>query len=316
MKRKRFSAYSITLAAVLIACAYPMYMGIATLISFLKNGYVEALIYPRYVIPYAPLAAALIASVALLPLFMKRFKKRALLPLSLLGIAVFFACEIGLERMQVAEGAAALPLGAWQYSLCVATPEVLRAIGDPLYAPNNPAFKLHFYFIALVILLAVLQTAHAFVKMEKEKDYTKKKPLVLQLAAVVSFVGLCVLACFTAFFRNGTIEVSPLSAFLMIVFFLLFGVTFGTYLGCLFYGRRGWVSVLLPAAAAMAATLLMYLGELVLLDGKLFRFGQNFLFDPPAGFPFAPADVLVVLLSGIITWLLLRLVNRKPLSPC
>ena len=312
MNKKRFPLYPAILLAVLAACAYPVYMGVSTLLSFLKSGAVDVSKYPRYVIPYAPLAAALITAIALMPLFMRRFKRYALPLLSLAGTAVFFLCELKLERMQVTEAASAMPLESWQYSLCVSTPEVLRAIGEPIYAQNNPAFKLHFYFISLVILLSVTHTAHGFMKMRWEEDYKKKKPLIMQLAAVAAFTGLCVLACFTAFFRNGTVNVPPLSAFLMAVFFLLFGITCGTYAGCLLHGKRGLLSLAVPALVATAATLLMYLGELVLMDGKLFTYGQGFLFEPLFGMPFAPADWAVILLSGALTYLLMRLMNK----PC
>ncbi len=313
MEKKRTSPYPILLALILLACAYPVYMGIATLISFLQNGAIHASAYPRYVIPYAPLSFALIIAAAFLPSFMKRFRRHGLLLLSLLGVILFFAFEFGLESMQVKEGANSLSLDAWQYSLCIATPEVLRALGEPSFAQGNPAFKLHFYFIAVVILLCVLHTAYGFMKMHREGSSKKKKPLVLQLVSLLVLIGLCILACFTAFFRNGTLNVSPLSAALMILFFLAFGIACGTYLGCLTYGKKKGLALFAPALAASAAACMMYLGELVLTGGKLFTFGRGFFFEPLFTTAFAPVDLAVILFSGAATYLILRSVQEKPL---
>jgi hypothetical protein len=311
MERKRRSPYPLILSLILLACAYPVYMGVSTLIAFLLSGAIHTSEYPRYVIPYAPLSFALIIATALLPAFMKRFKRHALLFSTAVGILIFFAFEIGSESMQVSDGAAAMPLDAWQYSLCIATPEVLKALGEPVYVQGNPAFKLHFYFIALVILLCVLHTAYGFMKMHQENSQKKKKPLVLQLVSIFVFIGLCIWACFTAFYRNGTLKISPLSASLMIVFFLAFGIACGLYLGCLTYSRKKLLSLFAPAIAAAAATLFMYLGELTLTNGILFQYGNGFFFQPLGGFAFAPVDLAVILISFAATYLILASVSEK-----
>lgn len=141
--------------------------------------------------------------------------------------------------------------------------------------------------------------------MIKEENYNKKIVLIAQLVSVVLFVGLCILACFTAFYRTGTILISPLSAFLMSLFFIVFGVTFGMYLNCLFYGKRKLLSIFVPSMAAMSTTTAMYAGELVLMDGVLFQFGKGLLFHPIGSIPFAMADIFVILLSGVITYILI-----------
>ena len=311
MEKKRISPYPLILSLILLACAYPVYMGVSTFAAFLRNGAIHASVYPRYVIPYAPLAFALIIAAALLPAFMKRFHRYALLYNSLLGILLFFSFEFALESMQVSDGTTALPLDAWQYSICVSTPEVLIALGEPVYVQGNPAFKLHFYFIALVILLCVLHTAYGFLKMHQDNNSEKNKPLVLQLVSITVFIGLCIWACFTSFYRNGTLTVSPLTAVLMIIFFLAFGIACGLYLGCLTYGRKKGLALFAPALAAVAATLLMYLGEMVLTDGKLFTFGQGFFFDRLAFITFAPVDLAVIFCSGAATYLILRSIREK-----
>lgn len=308
MQYKKF--YLLSVSVVLAVSIYPIMMGITTLSAYLASGFVDAASYPKYIIPYTPLCIALLAATCLMPVLTHRFKRYALPAASLLGAAIFFAYEIGLEQIQVVEGYESLPLDSWQYSLCVATPEVLQSIGQPIYAQSNPAYKVHFYLIALVILLSVIHVIYGYTRMIKEQNDTKKKPLAAQLVCALVFIGLCVLACFTAFYRNGTLDISALSASLMTAFFIVFGVTFGVYFGCLFYGKSRALSVLLPAVAAAVTTTAMYLGELVLMDGVLFRLGRGAFFAPLGLLPFAPADILVILASGVLTYLIMWLLNK------
>ena len=183
MNYKNF--YLLSLLALVLASVYPLYMGVETLGSYLQNGSIDVADYHKYIIPYTPISIALIASVALLPLIFKLFKHFTLLVVSVLGTVLFFASEFGFEQIKVIEGYVEMPLESWQLSLCMATPEVLRSIGEPIYAANNPAFKLHFYLIAIVIILAVLNVIYGFSKMIREQDFSKKRPLIAQAIAAV-----------------------------------------------------------------------------------------------------------------------------------
>lgn len=313
MKKQYLRFYLLSIFAILLDASYPVYMGGVILAAYFKQGYVAAADYPKYIIPYAPISIALIMVVLLMPVIYRQFKKHGLLAASILGTAVFALTELGFERIPVLENPTSLklPLESWQYSLCVATPEVLRSIGQPPYAQNNPAFKLHFYLIALVIIQTVINVLWGLTKMIKKQDFTRKRPLIAQLVCTSVFLGLCILACFTAFYRNGTLNISPLSAVLMGTFFVVFGVTFGTYLGSIFYGRKGVLSVNLPALSAMATTLMMYVGELILMDGKLFILGKGSLFRPLRGIPLAVIDFIIITLSGVITYFIMKLLNRE-----
>ena len=55
----------------------------------------------------------------------------------------------------------------------------------------------------------------------------------------------------------------------------------------------------------------MFVGELVLMDGQLFRFGRNLLFLPIGGQPLAAVDFLVILLAGAATYLLMTGLNKS-----
>lgn len=303
MSYKKF--YLLSLFILLSASIYPLYMGLTTLGNYLEHGFIYASDYPKYIIPYTPICIALIASSALMPLIFKLCKSRTLPVVSVLGILLFLTFEFGFEQIKVIEGYVAMPLESWQLSLCMATPEVLRSIGEPIYAANNPAFKFHFYLIALVIILTVLKVVYGFGKMSREQNFSKKHPLIAQGVSVLLFISLCILACFTAFYRNGTLHISPLSALLMAGFFTVFGITAGIYCGSLLYGRSPLFAKTISALSASLTTLLMYLGELVLMDGVLFIYGQGFFFASLEIIPFSPADLLVILGSGGITYLLM-----------
>lgn len=62
----------------------------------------------------------------------------------------------------------------------------------------------------------------------------------------------------------------------------------------------------------------MYIGEMVLLSGHLYRFGSGFLFEGLAGIVLAPFDILVIIASGCITAALCHVFNKpiKRLAAC
>lgn len=310
MKNKYRAFYIFSLAILILLSAYPIYMGATAFLQYFGNGVVAAEKYPKYIIPYTPMCMAIIVSAALLPLIYRLSKRFSLVITSFIGVGLFFAGEQYFEQLKVVEEFKSLPLDSWQYSLCVATPEVLKSIGKPIFADNNPAFKAHFYLIAIVIILSVISVLYGFMRMFKEDLYQKKKPLLVQTVCVALFVGLCILACFTAFYRNGTLHISPISSFLTGLFFIVFGVTFGTYFASLLYGKSRLISIWNPAIIAMLTTIAMYIGELVLMDNCLFVFGNGMFFEPLGTVPFSVCDILIVLTSGIITASLSFLLNK------
>jgi len=489
---KPAKVYLITLGAVLLASAYPIYMGVVMMLAYLQNGGVDIMDYPKYIIPYTPICISLIVCTSLSPLILKLCKRFALPVISILALVVFFGTEITFEKVTVfsevvvtreaqgaengrviagyadaagvgeaggdagvdasgagaadadatgagtGAGADATGVGAadadagagagaaasgsgtedvegiittgqteqpvdtietWQWLMCAIipptenipeliileteeqdeTPElteqqeqdsdptlqpgqdpeqvsqpgqdpeqasqlgqnpaaglsqqqdqgaateltsaavqgaatgpiVAAPIINPLITEYSPLFKMHFYLISVVIILSVLNLVYGFYKMSRNKDYKKRKPLVVQLIAVLVFIGLCILACFTAFYRTGEIVVSPISAVLMTVFFLIFGFTAGVYTGTCLYGKRKLFSSVIPSVVAVIVTVAMYIGEMVMMDWNLYRFGTGVIFDPIGACPLAPIDFAVILLSGVFTYIILHLVRQK-----
>lgn len=306
----------ICLLIVLVLSVYPLMMGLKILHGVLFFGGVSAADYPKYVIPYTPISLAALMGVLVMPWFLRRMR-RPLLAGSALALAVFFASELLLENVMV-RGWVTTRLESWQMFMCyqpitravdmthaMRVPAALTEV-ELLMGEYTPLFKLHFYMISIVLILGTLHCLYGFARAAYTGDWSRLRLLIAHAAVTGAFLALCVLACFTAFFRDGSLLVSPLSAVLMAVFFILLGVTAGLILGNVLQGRKlAWA-----ACASSVVTLLMYLGELVLLNGHLYRFGQGLFFDGMGALVLAPADVLIILLSGGLCGALLRALQK------
>lgn len=309
MKNKVFNRYYLcSLAGVLIASFYPIWMGVKVVSDMIRHGTVYAEDYPKYIIPYTPIALAVIIGVALMPILVRKLEKLALAAGTGVSLIVFFASEFMLESMVTVTRTFTgifSTLEGWQMYMCYIPPEGFEERTwtevDVLMGEYSPAFKLHFYVISVVLIISILNCFYGFAKMIVTGDTSRKKPLILQSVASAAFLGMCIWACFTAFYRNGDITVSPLSAVLMCAFFLLFGATVGIYIVSFTIGKKKLFSVWLPSLSAVLVTIVMYIGEMVLLSGNLYRFGEGFFFDGIKGIVLAPVDIAVVLLSGTIT---------------
>ena len=319
MKNKVFNRYYLcSLAGVLIASFYPIWMGVKVVSDMIRHGTVYAEDYPKYIIPYTPIALAVIIGVALMPILVRKLEKLALAAGTGISLIVFFASELMLERMVTVTRTFTgifSTLEGWQMYMCYIPPEGFEERTwtevDVLMGEYSPAFKLHFYVISVVLIISILNCFYGFAKMIVTGDTSRKKTLILQSVASAAFLGMCIWACFTAFYRNGDITVSPLSAVLMCTFFLLFGVTVGIYVASFTIGKKKLYSLWIPSLSASVVTLVMYIGEMVLLSGNLYRFGEGFIFDPIPGIVLSPFDIFIVLLSGAITAMIGRLISSK-----
>ncbi len=322
MKNKQFiSYYMLSCVGVLIASYYPLSMGVRVITDMIADGTVLKENYPKYIIPYTPMCIAIIVGVLLIPLCIKLFRRFALAAGASIATGVFFALELLFEQKVVVSTAETVTkLEDWQMYMCYVPPEGFgesvttyktQTAIDILMGDYNPAFKLHFYIITVVLIVTVLNCLYGFGQMVKTGEKNRLKSLILQSVCSLTFLGLCILACFTAFWRDGSIQVSPLSATLMTVFFVLLGVTVGVFVGSFLLGKRKFVSVWIPSIVASVMTLLMYIGEMILLNGHLYSFGAGFIFDSIPGIVLAPVDLLIILSSGGITVLIFTLLNCK-----
>lgn len=323
VKSKRFNRYCLfSCLGVLIVSYYPLSMGVRVITDMLANGTVMKENYPKYIIPYTPISVAIIIGILLMPLFIRLFKRWAFAGGAISATGIFFGLEWLLEQKVVVSTAETVTtLEDWQMFMCYIPPEGLgetvttyktQTAVDILMGDYNPAFKLHFYIISVLLIVTILNGLYGFGQMIRNGDKRRCKSLILQSVCSVVFLGLCILACFTAFWRDGSIQVSPLSAALMTVFFILLGVTAGVFVGSFLLERRRLVSVWIPAISASGMTLLMYMGEMILLNGHVYSLGTGFLFEGLHGIVLAPIDLLVILSSGCITvWIFTWLNDRQ-----
>jgi len=93
--------YLFSLTAILLASVYPIYMGIIMLMAYIQHGGIDAAAYPRYVIPYTPICAALIICTGILPVIYKICKKFALVIISAFSTIIFLIVERFFERIVV-----------------------------------------------------------------------------------------------------------------------------------------------------------------------------------------------------------------------
>ena len=319
MENKTFRKYYLfSLLGVLLASCYPIYMGISVIVDMIRYGTVYAENYPKYIIPYTPIALALLVCVALIPVALKYFEKYALLFGTVISTVLFFVFEFILERaVTVTRTVTGIfsTLEDWQMFMCYVPPNSFEERTwtevDVLMGEYSPAFKLHFYIISIVLIISILNCFYGFAKMIHTGDKSRRKSLVIQSVASGAFLGMCIWACFTAFYRNGDIQVSALSAALMSVFFVLLGVTVGIYIESFTLNKKPLLSVWLPSVSAAVVTLVMYIGEMILLSGHLYRFGDGFFFAGIPGIQLAPVDIVVILGSGVMTAIITSFVRNK-----
>ncbi len=306
---------------VLLASFYPLSMGVRAIWDMIADGVILKENYPKYVIPYTPISLSVIAGVLLMPVFIRFFKKYSFALGAITALALFFVFEFLFEqKMIIANAEQVVQLDDWQMAMCyippkkaleMITPYKTQTAVEILMGEYNPAFKMHFYLISVILIVSILNCLYGFGQMIKSGEKKRKTSLILQFACSLLFLGLCIFACFTAFFRDGNIRVSPLSAALMAIFFTLLGITSGIFIGSFLLEKRKLVSVGVPSLCASFTTLLMYIGEMILLNKHLYQLGVGYLFDNLPGIILAPVDLLVILSSGCITALIFALVNGR-----
>ena len=322
MKNKLFYRYYLlSCIGVLIASYYPLSMGIRVITDMIIDGSVLKENYPKYIIPYTPVSVAIIIGVFIMPLCVKLFKRFAFAGGASAATGVFFILELLFEQKVVVSTAETVTkLEDWQMFMCYTNPEgwgetvttyKTQTAVDILMGNYNPAFKLHFYIISVVLILSILNCLYGFGQIINTGDKVRLKSLVFQSVCSLAFLGLCILACFTAFWRDGNIRVSPLSAILMTLFFILLGIMVGVFVGSFLLEKRKFVSVWIPSIIASVMTLFMYIGEMILLHGHLYSFGTGFIFSSIPGIVLSPVDLLVIVVSGCITALIFTMLNRK-----
>lgn len=324
--------YWLTLAVLLALSSYPLINGVRIAYISLADGAVEPGQYARYVIPYTAMCIAVLLFAALQPVLYK--VKRAPFPVGLAGVyAVFAAVELFMEKIRIntagmtpvdpaslsVDITAPVPsaeVDIWQASLCVVSP-LTRGQSTPyavqdrvFYVMADDSYKVHYYLISLILITMVCGLVYGIGYMIRTGAGGRKKPLILQGMTTAVLISLCVFANTTAFFRQADAIQAPLASVLTCLFFIALGSSVGVYSGSFLLKKGKTAGLVLPVLVSVATVILMYIGETAMMKGGLYRFGIGWFFDGLPGILLAPADILVVLASGAVTWLILYLARR------
>jgi len=323
--------YIISLAALVVLSAYPLINGIRMVYFSTINGAIEQGQYAKYVVPYAAICISLLFFAALQPVFFKL--KRFTFPAGIaLSFGLFFAAELFFEAIQVrvtgttlidassmapavsntpVTGAATVDV--WQAFLCVASPAVREqslaiAPRDGLfYVLGSSAYKFHCYMISLILITMVCGLVYSIAKILRDNNTARNKPVVLRGISTAALVAICIFANATGFFREAAPVQTPLAAALTGAFFVVLGAAAGVYAGSYLTGKSVRLGIGAPVLLSLCVSVLMYAGEAAMMGGELYLFGEGWFFRGLPGIVLAPADILVVLLSGGLTWLVLGL---------
>lgn len=291
MKKHILKTYLLTLAILLALSAYPIIMGFKIIFLQFRDGSVGPGDYARYVIPYTAICLSVLIAAALHPLLI-RLKRWALPVATVLALGLFTGIELMMEGIAIHSPEIESAVQMQLFS-CVYTPDAVIAF-QGIY---NDTYKLHYFLVSFIMVALVVSVVYGFGKL-CSGQLVRRAPQVLQTMAAVLFVGLCVFANLTGFYRLPSPVQPPISGLLTGLFFVVLGASAGIYAGSFVLGRKGLVPIGLPAAVSFAVCITMYWGEYLML-GSLYRFGSGTFYEALPGIVLAPADILVVLLSGV-----------------
>ncbi len=325
--------YIVSLAVLILLSAYPVVNGLRIAYLSIVNGAVKPEQYAKYVVPYTAICLAIILFSAIQPILLKM--RRFSLTIGLLvSYIVFFLTERFFEGIKIHTTGMSLvdtssltieqlkdipfaTIDAWQASLCFVSPwtqgqSVVFASKDHYYyVLANNSYKIHYYFISLIIITMVCTLVYGLGRMIMSGDKSKAKQLILQGVSTLLMVSLCIFANTTAFFRKAQPIQTPIASLLTCLFFIALGVVIGVYIGSFLIGKEKLLGIGLPVLLSLTAVVLMYIGEAAMMNGNLYRFGTGWFFNGLPLILLAPVDMLVILLAGTGAYLILNKARKK-----
>ena len=208
----------------------------------------------------------------------------------------------------------------WQAFLCVATPAVSEqtltlAPRDGLFnLIGNSAYKFHYYMISLILITMVCGLVYSIRKMLRDNNTELRKPVILRGVSTTALAVICVFANATGFFREAAPVQTPLASALTGLFFVILSAAAGIYAGSYLTGKSVLPRLGIPVLLSLCAAALMYFGEAAMMGGELYLFGTGWFFRGIPGIILAPADILIVLFSGGLSWLVLGVAGKHGLA--
>ncbi|MBE3101064.1 MAG: hypothetical protein IMZ47_02195 [Firmicutes bacterium] len=297
--------YLTSLGVLLVLSAYPLVMGMKIVILQLLNGSIRPEDYARYVIPYTAICLSILISVAMYPLISK-LKRLSNLVATGLGLGLFVGIELFMENITLNSPEAQNTL-TMQLVSCIGSTAAQQAF-QKLY---DNTFKIHYFLISFVIIVLIIGLVYGYGRITGTGNRSNRPMLRLQLITTAFFLFLCIYANFTGFFRETTQYLSPLSAFLTSIYFIVLGVTFGIYVGSHLVNKSKVFSIGIPTIAAILVCSIMYYGEYKLLNGILYQYGSSSWFQPIPNIALSIVDLIIILTSGVITAILMSVSEKS-----
>lgn len=194
-KNSKFTLYTVlALMGVFVASFYPLYMGARVISDMIAYGTVQGENYPKYIIPYTPISVAVIVGVLLMPVILKYVKRRPTLLASGISVVIFLAVETLLENMVIVTTQGPSSIENWQTYLCAVPPEGFASrtwtAVNILGGEFDPLYKLHFYVIAILLVLALINCLYGFGRMVQTGDTKRRRSLILLSIVSGLFLGL------------------------------------------------------------------------------------------------------------------------------
>jgi hypothetical protein len=299
---KRF--YWTVMLFLLIISAYPIGAGIRIIVLHFRNGSIQPDDYAQLVIPYAAVCSSILITIMLYPLLSK-LRRYSVLAASILGLGLFAGMEWYMEGLTI-NAPMAYSAFQWQLIQNISITDAILAF-HKLY---DNTYRIHYLLISLLLILLVTGIVYTYEKVVSSKDQARRNILYLQIFLTVLFVALCVVSNITYIFGETDDYLTPYSSVFTRSFFVLAGLASGVYLAGLLIEKNRLVSIIAPAAAACLITAAMYFGEYKILDGVLYRFGYANLFQHTPVSVVTPANILIILLSGLLTVLLVEVICK------
>lgn len=329
--RRYWRSYFMSLAVLLVLSAYPLINGVRIAYISITRGSLEPEQYAQYVVPYAAICVSILWYAALQPVFAKI--KRFAFPVGIFSAyGVFIAMERYFESMQirtvgmapidtstlepVASGGEATA-DIWQFALCYISPDIQQqspvysSQSNPLYVAGNNMYKIHYYLISLILITMVCGLVYGLAKVIRNNDREQIIPLCLRGVTTATLTALCIFANTTAFFRQAEPIQTPLASVLTGLFFIILGAAAGIYTGSFLLKKERKIGIGMPLLISLCVTALMYFGEAAMMGWKLYRFGTGWFFNGLPGIILAPVDIIIVLLAGVVTWFVLKVMRKR-----
>lgn len=279
----------------IVRAFYYLFAGVNTFSGTLYN-------LPQWIIPYAPIGLSLIlVTILIRPL--RIFEDEILHAISFIaGIAAFAGFELLFEKIPALSNEKLADIYSAQTALCIAPVKEFYPTGVPELF--SPVVRIHFYVVSILLILIFTKVIlDGFLAVENKRGFSSA--YFVRLTAGVVLLFICIIGNITDFFRNGSRDLPLASVILIISFFIVQSVVMG--LVVVGFCKQNYI---VAPIVSVLTCIVVYIGEYFVLGGYFYRLGKGAFFNgifssgQTINSSLAPADICVILLSGLLSFIL------------